>query len=152
MLALTATMPASIQNTTTIFIVLTMCVAAFYSMVLVHGVKKLRPPPSPRMANFHPKPLNTAPAQRVLAKPLEEDAVMLEYKKRLEKLDEAVKLIEEKLKTPAQQDAAEQKVVENTGLEEGLEDLKEVLELAKSLRDEVSRLSLGGATARETVK
>ncbi|MEM1943331.1 MAG: hypothetical protein QXO30_05275 [Candidatus Caldarchaeum sp.] len=152
MLALTATLPPSIQNTATIFIVLTMCVAAFYSLVLVHGVKKLRPPPSPRVVNFQPRPLNTAPPHRVLAKPSEEDAVMQEYRKRLEKLDEAVKLIEEKLKTPARRDAAEQMVVENNGLEEGLKDLKEVLELAKSLREEVSKLSLGGAAARETVK
>ncbi|MEM1986907.1 MAG: hypothetical protein QW362_00760 [Candidatus Caldarchaeum sp.] len=148
MIALTATMPPSIQNTMMMFVILTTSVAVLYGLVLVYGVKKLRPTVSTRLTSVQPRPLNTAPAQKALAKPVE-DAQLLEYRKRLERLDEAVKLIEEKLKTPVKQTEDEQQVLEDTGVVEGVEELRKVLDLAKSLRDEISKISLGEVPAEK---
>ncbi|MEM4303828.1 MAG: hypothetical protein QXQ70_08045 [Candidatus Caldarchaeum sp.] len=71
-----------------------------------------------------------------------DEQLMQEYRSRLGKLDETLKALEERLKASSQQTVPPQTVDEAAAANNGVDvsELRELLNLAKDIKDEVSRL------------
>ncbi|MDW7977250.1 MAG: hypothetical protein RMH74_00435 [Candidatus Caldarchaeum sp.] len=142
MLAVAATIPVNTQSALTLFLLMTICVSILYSLVLVYGVKRLRPSaPSQSRVYAAPPPRPSSPPLPTPAMAVKQQPPQEDYFKRLEKLDEAVKLIEERLKKPAKQETPKPEEKGEDVEELELEELKQILDLAISLRDEVSKIA-----------
>ncbi|MEM2515326.1 MAG: hypothetical protein QXU49_02305 [Candidatus Caldarchaeum sp.] len=147
----------NIQTNLLLFTMLAVCVVALYSLIMVFGVRRLGQPkaqvaevPQP-IAAARPRtamPVRRQPTRPMLKPPYNNnppglenaddknhDQLIQEYRRRLDKLDETLKALEDRLKAPEHQ-TAETPAVE--GFDVG--ELRELLSLASSIRDEVSKL------------
>jgi hypothetical protein len=127
---------------TIIFILVAVAVTVLHTILIILGSKNL----TPRHASTAPR-LQT-PAQTPLrlrspvSQPLAEQG---EYLKQVQKIDEILRSIEERLKTPKpadkKQDTENSQPTSPQELDVDLSGLKGLLELAEELREEVARLA-----------
>jgi hypothetical protein len=126
---------------TIIFILVAVAVTVLHTILIILGSKNL----TPKYASTAPRlqtPAQTPPRLRSpVSQPLAEQG---KYLKQVQKIDEILRSIEEKLKTPesaSKKQDTENEITPSPELDADLSGLKDLLELAKELREEVVRLA-----------
>lgn len=127
---------------TILFIIVAVGVTILHTILIILGSKSL----APRHAVTAPRVQTPALTLPRLRSPVSQpSAERGEYLKQVQKIDEILRSIEERLKTPEptdkKQDTENRQPTSSPELDADLSGLKDLLELAKELREEMARLA-----------
>ncbi len=127
---------------TILFIIVAVAVTVLHAILIILGSKSF----TSRHAGTAPRVQLPAQAPPRLRSPVSQPpAERGEYLKQVQKIDEILRSIEERLKTPEpadkKQDGENSQTTYSPELDADLSGLKDLLELAKELREEMARLA-----------